>query len=417
MAGLTRSDYVDMLEEMYILPGRMLDMIMRDNAALAILEREQRSLVGGRYVHVPVRYGRPQGRSATFSDAQTNRTPSQIDAFQVTYVSNYGVATIDGDVMDDSGTNVELVADALEYEMDGAIANLRDDLAMSVFRNIGGARAQVHPTTAPSTTTLTLANPEDTVHFEKNMELVASNDDGADSGDALLNSGASATVTGVDRLAGTLTSDSNWTAQIAALGVSDYLFVEGDFANKMAGFDSWAPSAAPGATAFFGVARNVDTRLGGLRYDGTGLSIDEAILNACARVSLYRSKVTHGFINPIKLNALVKALESSSIRSRTMTVQGSGDAARFGFDAVVVDTGSGSVMMVGDPSCQLNIVWLVDRDAVTLGYSGADFVRLIDDDGNPFLRETSNDGVELRVKHRGNLFTPAPSHIMRVAID
>lgn len=416
MAGLTRSDFVDMLEEMYFRTGRFNDLMYKDHPLLAILDRQKVS-AGRRYMHMPIRYAYAAGRSATFSDAQGNAAAGEYEAFQVTYVSNYGVGTVAGDVIDDAGENIEMVADAVEVEMDGNLQALRDELSRQLYGNLGGARAQVHATTAPSTTTLTLANPEDTVHFFVNQELVASDDDGADSGDALRNSGASATVTGVDRIAGTLTSDANWTAQIAALVVGDYLFTEGDFALAMSGLDGWIPASAPGSTAFFGVDRSVDTLLGGLRSTQTGKPIEVAALNAASIVRRHRGGINLGVLNPKNWNDLQLSLEGSSVRSRAVTVRGSGEAGNFGFNALQMNTDAGEVSFISDPDCPVDVMWLLDQESWALGYSGSDLVRMLDADGLRVMREASNDGVEWRLKFRGNLATNAPGHNMRVAIS
>jgi len=395
-----------MLEELYDY-DRRVDLVMKDRPALALLERSK--LRGGqRYTHIPLRYVKPMGRSATFSDAQTNRNASEIEGFQVTYVSNYGYATVDGDVIDDAGENVELVAEALEFEMDGAIENLSDDLAHSVYRNVGGARGVVGTV---STTTITLATLTDIVNFEQNMELVASENDGSDSAHTLQDSGASATVTAIDYDAGTLTSDSNWTSQMSSLDAGDFLFVEGDFKGKLAGFDSWVPSSAPSSTAFYGVDRSVNTRLGGLRYTGTGMPIEEAIMDAKARAARWGSKVDIAFMEPLEWNKLQKSLESKGQLTRD-TRRGTGDAARFGFD-VIQHCG---IDIVSDPFAPAGVVRMLQSNTWTLRHSGDDLIRVIDHDDNKFMRETSNDGVEFRIKFRGNLTCKAPGHNMRLAI-
>ncbi len=229
------------------------------------------------------------------------------------------------------------------------------------------------------------------------MELVASENDGPPG--SVQDSGASATVTGVDYTAGTLESDSNWTAQMASLDADDYLFVEGDFGNKMSGFEAWVPSAAPGATAFFGVDRSVNTRLGGLRHTGTGKPIEEAIMDAAAEARRYGAKLDMGFM-----------------RLNRDTVRGSGDAARFGFDALMVPTPAGTIAVVSDPFAPPDVIRIIQSNTWKLYYSGSDLIRVIDDDDNKFMRETSNDGVEFRIKHRGQLTCAAPGHNTRVAI-
>lgn len=405
MAGLQRADYVDMLQEMYP-QKRSAELILRDRPELAMLERTK-TKGGGRYTHIPIKGVRPQGRSATFTDAQTNRTPSDYDAFQVTYVSNYGYATVDSDTIDDAGENVELVADCLMEEVDGAIENLADDLAYSLHGNGGGYRGIVG---SISTTTLTLATTTDILNFEKNMELVASENDGSTG--SLQDSGASATVTGIDYDAGTLTSDSNWTSQMASLDAGDYLFVEGDFGNKLSGFEAWNPVSAPGATAFFGVDRSTNSRYGGMRSTETGKPLEEGLMNAITKLRRHGARPDMGLMDWDSFNSLCKSAESKAHITRT-TVNGTGeDAANFGFEAVNIS----GVNFIPSSFAPANIVRIFQKDSWKLLYCGSDLIRLWDDDDQKFQREASNDGVEFRIKNRGNLACNAPSRNIRVAV-
>ena len=89
----------------------------------------------------------------------------------------------------------------------------------------------------------------------------------ANTASALRASGASITITGVDRDLGVLTFAS--TAAITGLTNADSIFANGDYtaANdklKCSGLLDWIPSTTPSATTFFGVDRSTDpTRLAG----------------------------------------------------------------------------------------------------------------------------------------------------------
>lgn len=414
MANMTRADALPILEELYIDSGLLDSLVYRDRPLLAILEKKE-NMAGGEQVRVPIKFADPQGRSVTFANAQGNSTPSARRAFFVTYRSNYGTAQLDGDVIDDAKGNKVMIMDVVSDEMDAAIENLSNDIATELYRGTGGARGQISAGSNVGTATITLTNPEDVIHFEVGMKLTASVANGDAAADTLRSAGATVTLTAIDRIAGTLTASGNWSAGIAAVAASDFLFVQGDFQGKMAGLGAWVPSAAPAATAFFGVDRSVDTRLGGLRFTtGTG-SIDQVLIQAAAVGRRFKAKPDLGVLNPIKYGELTLARGSLDRNNRPVTVSSAGDA-RFGFDAIVLDTAAGPVPFISDPSCQPDVCWLLQSDSWKIRYSGDKFIRLIDDDGNETTRGASSDSFEFRIKSRGNLCCYAPGHNMRVAV-
>lgn len=407
MANLTTTLIADVLEELYLSENQIEDTILRDNPTMALLPRSTEG--GGQYRHVQNKYVRPQGRSATFATASSNMTGSKRVGFDVTWVANYQLAGIDGNVIDQARGNKVIIIDHVEAEMDGAIDNMRDDLAMGQFRNLGGARAQVGST---STTTLTLKKIEDIAHFEVGMVIDSDDTDGTSGGS---DDGDPRTILTVDRDLGTITTAANWTGS-GNYSNDDYLFADGDFGAKTAGFDSWVPSSAPTSTAFFGVDRSVDkTRLGGVRYTGTGMPIEQAIINGCANIKRWKkSKPTNlAVLNPVKFAALEVSLEN---RKRITEVQGSGSAAHIGFTAILIATPSGDVPVISDPNCQTNVCWLLNKESWMHETCG-DMVRLLDEDGLPFLRQASSDGYELRIKSLGNMYCKDPGSNGRVSLS
>jgi hypothetical protein len=337
MANLTTVLIADVLEELYLSEGQLEDTILRDNPMMAILPRSTEG--GGQYRHVQNKYVRPQGRSANFASALANSQGSKRVGFDVTWRSNYQVAGVDGDVIDDAGGNKTIIIDHIEEEMDGAIDNMRDDLAMGQFRNNGGARGRVGST---ATTTLTLADISDIAHFEVGMIIDVAVTDGT-SGALIADP---RTILTVNRDLGQLTTALNWGANYAN---GNYLFVVGDFGAKVAGLDAWVPATAPTATPFFGVDRSVDAvRLGGVRYLGTGMPIEQALINGAAAVKRWKkAKPTDlAIMNPMKMAALEVGLEG---RKRVQEVSGSGSAAHIGFSAIMIATPNGDIPCISDP--------------------------------------------------------------------
>lgn len=409
---MIRAEALPFLEEMYIKSGLLNDLLYRDQPLLGILSRKEEAPAGGKYVHVPITYARARGRSAVFVTSQTNYSATKRASFDVTYRNNYQTGYVDGDVISDAKGNSVMLTDALSDEMEMISKNLAEDISLELFGNLGGARGRLTATTAINTAVVVITNPEDTINFEKGDVLKSSATDGT--------SGAvragSVTLLSIDREAGTLTATGNWNAGIGAIAVSDFLFADGDFGAKMSGLGDWDPAVAPGATLFFGVDRTLDTKLGGLRYTtGTG-SVDQVLLQAIAKGKRFGARFDLCVMNPVKYGDLTQALETQSRRIHRATISGSGDAAAFGYDAIVIDAPGGSVPIIADPSCPVNDCRLLDTDAVKLGWSGDGFCHLINDDGKEMQRSTAADNVEFRMKSRGNMLNYAPGHQMYVAV-
>jgi hypothetical protein len=414
MPNLSRADVLVVLEELYLNDNKIPDQIFRDNPLLGILPKSSEG--GGEYRHVHMRHVRPQGRSVSFSAAQSNRKGSERIAFQVPWRSNYQIAAVDGDVIDDASGNKVILIDHIKSEMDGSLDNMRDDLAMSVFRNHGGARATVGAL-EDTNSTIVLGNPEDVAHFEKGMRIQFSDDDGSATADALRTGSAAddaIEILSVDRDGGRLLVDGN-SATVAGATQGDFIFCVGDFKGKWHGLDAWVPRTAPTSAAFLGVDRSVDpVRLGGVRFNGAGMSIEQAIMTGAARVRRWKkgSSINLGVLDPMRWNQLEISLES---RKRIQDIQGTGPAAHLGYKAIMIATPNGEIPVISDPNCQPDDCWLLKKESWTIETVG-DLVRLIDDDGLPFLRQNDADGFELRIKSRGNMWCNEPGSNGRVLL-
>lgn len=406
MANFTLTDAQDILEELYVKENQISDMIFRENALLAMLPKKANG--GGKYRHIPVIYTRPQGRSANFTKARTAKTGSKVEGFNITMAKDYGIGGVDGDVVEDMAANTEMITDAIRMEMDGVLANLRDSLGHKIYRNTGGARGRVG---SFATDTITLLNAEDVIHFEIGQIVVLSTADGTSGS---VKSGT-LTVDGVNRNSGIISFTANVATGIPTAANNDYIFVDGDFGASIAGLDAWIPSAEPTAgDSFFGVDRSVDSRLSGIRYDGRGLPIHEALLNGATRARRYKSRISHVFVNPLVWNDLALAQGDRKVIEQVM---GKGEeAAHLGFDALMIVTPAGRIPVLEDSNCPTDLAWMIDADKFELEHTTDKLVRLIDEDGQMMLRETDNDGFEFRAKARCRLNCYDPSKHVRVRL-
>ncbi len=317
---------------------RVENMVYKDNPFLAMLPKYEQ--FGGDNLKLPIKYGIPQGRSATFSTAQANKTNSQYKAFLLTRSKDYSLASIDNETIEASKGNSNAFFEAATSEIDGAIESATRSLAISLYGTGSGSIGQV--LAGGTGTSFTLKQIQDVTNFEVGMELVFSTADGGGS----VKSG-SITVTGVNRDTGVVTTDAA-TAIDGGTGhaTDDYVFVEGDYDLKIKGLRAWLPDSAPSSTAFFSVDRTADsTRLAGIRYDGSALPIEEALVEAAARVAREGGRPDYCFMSYNKFAELEKAL-GSKVQYVDKHVN-----PEIGFRGIMILGPRGPIAVIPDQNC------------------------------------------------------------------
>lgn len=360
-------------------------------------DRVKKSDEGGKnYVQV-VKYGRQGNGGPVFSTAQDNTIAPNYEDFTVTYAKTYLPFTINRDLIKQSaGKGAKAFVDALKDEVDGAYAQMGQLIEQACWQDTGGAIGQVG---SLSTTTLTLKNTEDVVNFQVGDEIKSAETDGTSGS---LQSG-SATVTGIDRDAGTLTTDSDWDSQIATLDADDYLFIIGHFGAKQAGVKAWVPTSAPSASeSFFGVDRSVDaTRLAGCRVSASGKPVDIAIQNLAERMG--REGVRGNLdmcISANRYNDLAKSLQTQRIYNDSKAVAG--------FQSVQIATAAGVWNVHPVTFCPDSYGWALDMSTWKIVSAGA-VPEIIKDDGSMLSRSASADSFEVRLAAYWNLCCSDPS--------
>jgi hypothetical protein len=385
---------------------RVQNMVYKDNPFLAMVPKMEQ--FGGKNLPIPIIYGNPQGRSATFQTAQANKTSSKLKDFVLTRDHDYSVASIDNETLEASKGNQNAFMEAATTEIDGAINSATRSLATAIFRSGSGSIGQVGNSSF-ATPTLTLVDTDSVVNFEVGMTLVTSTADGGGAVKA-----GTMQIISIDRDAGTLTFSANLSALIATIAQNDFIFVQGDYDEKIKGLAAWLPATAPtSGDNFFGVDRSSDaSRLAGIRYDGTALPIEEAVIGAIHRVARDGGQPTHLFLSYAKWDELVKAL-GSKVQYVNEEVK-TGDA-KLSFRSVMVHGPKGAVKVVPDMNCPDSIGYLLQLDTWKL-YSLGKAPRILDTDGLKMLRESSADAVEVRVGYYAQLGCNAPGRNCRIAL-
>lgn len=369
---------------------------------------------GGRNMPIVLLHGNPQGRSAVFATAQNNASSVLLDDFLLTRVSDFSVATIDGEVAEASQGDSVAFLSALKTQIDGAMDALADAIESFIFRSGTGSMGTVG---SFSTTLLTLADINDVTNFEVNMQVVLSAADGG----ALRDSGDDNTITGVNRVTGVLTGAIAWTTEITGATAADFIYAEGDAANaganvKISGLAAWLPSADPsGGESFFGVDRSTDSRKFGQRHDGSTQLVEEALIDAQSKASREGGAPDTVLLNHVQQRRLIKELGSKKEYTEVNATGEKGMVASVGYRGVVIQGDSTVIKVIAANKCQSNVAWVLEMKTWQLATLGkaTKFLML---DGQRILRQSSSDGYEVRLGFRGNLGCKAPNWNVRCTL-
>ena len=398
--SLNMTSFAGALKQHYT-AERIENMVYKDNPFLAMISKYED--FGGENLKLPIKYGIPQGRSATFSDAQHNKTSTQLKAFLLTRVADYSLASIQNETIEASKGNANSFMEAATVEIDGAIESATRSLAISLFGDGGGSIGQLLADPATGTT-FTLKVVDDVTNFEVGMKVEFYS---AATGGSV-RAGGAREITAINRDTGVITVAA---ALDAALLINDFVVPEGDYDLKLKGLNAWVPSSAPGSTdSFFGVNRSIDaTRLGGIRFDGSSLPLEEALIGAAARVAREGGKPDVCFINYSNFADLEKALGS---KVSYVDVKASPE---IGFRGILIHGPRGPIKVVPDQNCPKDVAFMLQLDVWKL-YSLGKAPKILDSDGLKFLRDSAADSVEVRVGYYAQLGCRGPGYNVRIAL-
>lgn len=384
---------------------RIENMVYKDNPLLAMLKKYEQ--FGGKNLPIPIIYGNPQGRSTTFATAQANKTSSKLKDFVLTRVKDYSLASIDNETLEASKGNANAFMEAATVEIDGAIQSATRSLAISLYRSGSGSIGRSASTTNIATNLIQLSDVESVTNFEVGMSLKVSSTDGG----GAVRSGK-VVVTGIDRDLGTVTVDQNLSTAIPAIVATDFIFVEGDYDGKVKGVLAWLPSTAPSPSEnFFSVDRSADaTRLAGIRFDGSAMPIEEALVSAAARTAREGGKPDTCFMSYSKWADLEKAL-GSKVHYVDVKVN-----PEVGFRGILIHGPRGPIKVVPDQNCPSDRCFMLQMDTWKL-YSLGKAPRILDQDGMKMLRESSADALEIRVGYYAQLGCNAPGFNANVKLS
>jgi hypothetical protein len=386
---------------------RVKNLVYKNNPLLAMIPKMES--FGGKNLPIPVQFGVPGSRSASFANALTQKTgaSSRFDDFVLTRVKDYCLASIDNETLEASVGNANAFMEAAATEINSAILATTRSLATALYRDgsgvIGTGGAFGAGPLGPEQFGLDI--PANIVNFEVGMtidfELVA--------GPAM--AGLAAVITAIDRDDGVITMTAGTGAAWGGAGwgnallSTDRVACQGDYNAKLSGLSGWIPPAAPGAAAFFSVDRSVDTsRLGGVRFDATPAANKvEALTSASARLAREGGRPTHVFMNHEDYGELLDELNQKVTYAEVESY----DRGDISFSGCRLHTPTGVITVIPDHNCPTTVAYLLQMDTWKL-YSLGAAPKILQTDGLRFLREASADGVEVRVGYYAQLGCSAP---------
>tara|TARA_R100000963_G_scaffold34003_1_gene26833 strand:- start:463 stop:1758 length:1296 start_codon:yes stop_codon:yes gene_type:complete len=409
------------------------NLVYKNNPLLALIDKYEK--FGGEGMPIPVINGNPQNRSATFAQAQNPTSitganslayqSSKIQQFFISRITDYSIAQISGQMIDASASNADAFMRASTTEIDGALHSCARSLAVAMYRDGTGTIGQVAAAAPLGNPTIALANAENITHFEVGMALTSSATAAGvvHSGGGLENT---AVVLEVNRDAGTIRVGNalgvatNWNGLFNGAAGGDFIQVLGDAQNgaaaglKVSGVDAWVPSATPGTGAIpanlFGVNRTTDpTRLGGVRFNGAAMPLEEALIGGASLIGREGGRPDHCFMSFSNFSDLVKSLGSKVIY---VDVEG---PAGVGFRALELHAPYGTMKVIPDLNCPDDAAYLLQLDTWSLNSIGG-APKILMQDGNRMLRMAAADAVEVRIGYYANVACNAPGWNCRVAL-
>jgi len=332
--------------------------------------------LGGKYFPVPCLYDTGAGRSANFGNAQSYQTAPQTIEFNVTRVSNYSLATITGDFLRASAQNIGAFMPGAELNVKAAFQSIGNDLAHDIFGDGSGTRGTFGLGSGSiSNGVITLDNLGQVYQFGVGMALVSfsvsgltpTQSTGAYLGYVIAVDTSAGTVTVSATQGGAAGTPTNWSTSFPYLAqVGDVNFVSSGLSSanmlKIAGFGAWIPSTAPGGgDSFFGVNRSVSpTKLAGYRFNGTGESIQDALIDAVNQLAAQGNEAGDPdfiFINPTSYQTLVKQLTSQGVYQ--MIKAKINEDVSISFKALVLPTANGEIAILQDRNCPSQTAYII----------------------------------------------------------
>jgi hypothetical protein len=150
--------------------------------------------------------------------------------------------------------------------------------------------------------------------------------------------------------------------------------------------------------------------LAGIRFDGSAMPIEEALIASAARVAREGGKPDYCFMSYSKFSDLEKALGS---KVQYIDLKASAD---IGFRGIQINGPRGVIKVVADQNCPNDRAFMLQMDVWKL-YSLGKAPKILDTDGLKMLRDSNADSVEIRVGYYAQMGCRGPGFNANVKLS
>ncbi len=392
---------VNFLKKFYT-PQFIVNTVSLKSSRLFNLISHKTNGAGKDYNFLSVVGDNPSG-SATMASSQATGTAAmqQGAQFVVPWFNDYETPTVAGDLIAKTRNDQGGWLPALKAEMDSSLRYAGHRKSVALFTSGWGELGQIATTTNLATATLILADVSTVYRFIPGMQLVFSLSLNAN----LLRTGVVfLTVLGVNYSTGTLTM-SGVLNTVTGIATGDIIFTRGDRQDsatpsllRPVGLGSplgggWAPITQPSpGESFFGQDRSTNSFLSSFYIDGRGQPLAMSFVQAaqtCSSIGNAESLV--GVCSPTQFSALANSMQG---QVQYTEVKGRGGIA---FKTILVYADGIELPVISDKYCVNGVAYV--GDPKTLKHTSiGEAPHINHDDGQQMVRQTSDDGVEVRIR-------------------
>ena len=343
----------------------------------------------------PFNYALPVGVSPKFNLGQASPQPSKFDNWVMTTRKTlYGFLTIDAQAMKASRKDIGAFLRLRQKETNEILSYMKMILGGHAFWGDGaGNMAQVTSVTGSNpATAITLTDPRDAIKFHLNQRIQFNPTRTGSSGTLR---GGTFQVTAINRITGVITI--NLVASTGDPQTNDFVYLEGSYDSFPVGMSGFIPASDPGTngvpTTLLGMTRTDDvTMKSGWRVAWQG-SIEESAKNLVALMGQYfdreNSVLWLSRLNWFRLEQELNVQGRKVIDPRATQV--------FGSPALLLMTPEGDIPVVADGYMLPDTGFLLDMSTVETHHLD-NLIHIVDDDGLSLIRQTADDGVEVRFR-------------------
>ena len=357
----------------------------------------------GKYIDYPVKAGYTAGLSADFATALANQTLEVTYNYQVPYVKNYAVETVQNVDIELSSNDVGAFVNVLTDGLKGAMRGVGQTGETQLFGNGTGQLSSI--VSNSGTYVLVMAALADMYKFGLGQTLVT-----AASTTAALDTG-SATITAIDidNLKLTVTANGGWTPTNTHV-----VFRQGDYSSAgsttlaLFGLDGWFPMVRTGlATTFCNVNRSVNPNaLAGNYFDGRGMPLPVAFNRAAMKMLPWDAADPDAiFVSTSNYGILRDQLDA---KARFVNVQGKG--LDIYYRGIEMDVGNSTATVYPAAKCPDDRAWMLTMSTLKLHAPGNQFIKPtpLASTANGYIDTYNDDSVQIRQRLLGAVTCSAP---------